>query len=106
MSFFGLSIATHDFGDLSAIDLMERVQSCWLIEPSCGAEFQMVQSCYPDLDLVVVELVQMVQMVQMALVVELSPAGPSGRLALARSGEQNSVKPPAGAGEPQLDRRV
>ena len=25
----------------------------------------MVQSCYPDLDLVVVELVQMVQMVQM-----------------------------------------
>ena len=89
---------------------MERVQSCWLIEPSCGAEFQMVQSCDPDLDLVVVELVQMVQMVQMvqidlALVVELSPAGPSGRLALARSGEQNSVKPPA-AGEPQLDRRV
>ena len=88
---------------------MERVQSCWLIEPSCGAEFQMVQSCYPDLDLVVVELVQMDQMVQMdlALVVELSPAGPSGRLALARSGEQNSVKPPpAAAAEPQLDRRV
>ena len=87
---------------------MERVQSCWLIEPSCGAEFQMVQSCYPDLDLVVVELVQMVQMVQidLALVVELSPAGPSGRLALARSGEQNSVKPPPAAGEPQLDRRV
>ena len=51
---------------------------------------------------------QMVQMVQMdlALVVELSPAGPSGRLALARSGEQNSVKPPPAAGEPQLDRRV
>ena len=51
----------------------------------------------------------MVQMVQMdlALVVELSPAGPSGRLALARSGEQNSVKPPAAAaGEAQLDRRV
>ena len=47
---------------------------------------------------------EMVQ-IDLALVVELSPAGPSGRLALARSGEQNSVKPPAAA-EPQLDRRV